>query len=111
MLTRQVPAAVHLPGHTGDPVRSRIVGNGISMATKISCTLLNCSGIVQNIPGKICAANYLIIGNRRRIRIWCGKNIKNCGYFFALRTSYSASTGAIVFVDIERRTSLVSLRQ
>jgi hypothetical protein len=39
------------------------------------------------------------------------KKGKNCFYFLALSISYSASTGAIVFVDIERRTSVVSLRQ
>jgi hypothetical protein len=32
-------------------------------------------------------------------------------YFLGLSASYSASTGAMVFVDMERRTSLVSFRQ
>jgi hypothetical protein len=32
-------------------------------------------------------------------------------YFLDLSTSYSASTGAMVFVDMDRRTSVVSLRQ
>jgi hypothetical protein len=32
-------------------------------------------------------------------------------YFLGLSASYSASTGAMVFVDMDRRTSVVSLRQ
>jgi predicted RNase H-related nuclease YkuK (DUF458 family) len=40
-----------------------------------------------------------------------GLKRKNRGYFFAFIVSYSASTGAMVFVEIERLTRIVSFRQ
>jgi hypothetical protein len=41
----------------------------------------------------------------------CKKGMGEKNYFFGLSASYSARMGAMVFVDIDRRTSVVSFRQ
>jgi len=51
------------------------------------------------------------MGYARINQIGWGKKETNYFYFLDLSASYSASTGAMVFVDIERRNSVVSLRQ
>jgi hypothetical protein len=50
-------------------------------------------------PGRAC---YLAI---------CKKGIGKKDYFLGLSASYSARMGAMVFVDMDRRTSVVSFRQ